>query len=148
MYIHLLERVKGALHENANFFVGCTVACGFPGHVAWSACHRKRRRRFLVQLTSTGPGIPEGREHRRATARSTVAVSLDGAILERQLAGRGRGVLFGATEGIRPALDGRSKGLVSERHRTIARPACIFCVVVAPSRLRERHGGHPGSSQA
>ena len=51
-------------------------------------------------------------------------------------------------KGIRSSLDGRSKGVVSERHRTIAGPARIFRLVVAPILLRERHDGNSGSSQA
>src|SRR6266849_10268252 len=78
---------KGDFHENPNLFAGCATACGFPGHAARSAFRRKQRSWLVVRLTSPGARILEGCKQRRATSRSTVAVSADGAVLERQHAG-------------------------------------------------------------
>jgi hypothetical protein len=46
-----------------------------------------------------------------------------------------------------PRLTDVQKAL-SERHRIVARPACILRFVVVPNRLRERHDRDPRSSQA
>src|SRR6267378_1106897 len=139
---------KGADYENLRLLTGCVVTWDrSPCRSAQGLCCR-RESNHLFRISTPGPRISEGRKHRRATARSTIAFSADGAILECPIAGRWRGVLFGPTERIQPAIDGRSKGVVSERHRTIARPARIFGLVVAQNRLCEGHHRDPRSSQA
>ena len=86
------------------------LLCAFPANAARSAYHRERG----VDPSSGSPAgarIFEGRKQRGATAGSTVAVSPDGAVFEREPAGRGRGVFLGAAEGIRTSLTDAQKAL-------------------------------------
>lgn len=74
----------------------------------------------------------EGCEQCGAAPRSASAVPAHGAILERKPAGRGCRVSLRAAEGILASPHGSSKGAVSERHRTVARPARTLCFIATP----------------
>src|SRR6266850_5497011 len=77
----------GAGYENLRLFTGCAVTwnCS-PCRSAQRLCCRREPNQ-LFRISTPRTRISEGRKHRRATARSTIAVSPDGAVLQRQFAG-------------------------------------------------------------
>src|SRR5712691_10001494 len=140
---------KGTIYADRHLFVGRAAGVrSFPRQAASNTCWPRSRESRSGQLRSPRTRIFEGRKQRGAAARSTVAVSAYGGVLEREPAGRGCRVFLRAPEGIRASPDGRSKGVVLERHRIVASSACIFSFLAAPSRLCQRDDRYIGTSQA
>src|SRR6266568_5387219 len=155
MYIHLVllrgikPFQKGTIYADRYLFVGRAAGVrSFPRQAASNTCWPRSRESRSGQLRSPRTRIFEGRKQRGTAARSTIAVSAYGGVLEREPAGRGCRVFLRAPEGIRTSPDGRSKAAVSECHRIVASSACIFSFPAAPSRLRQRDDRYLGTSQA
>src|SRR5215467_8874039 len=142
------EHTEG--HENESVLhlpTGYAAAWDRPRYFARSSCCRREWKQLFFYFSSSRPRLFESGQQRGATWRSTVGISAHGGVFERELAGRGRGILLGKTEGIRLSPVGCSKSVLSERHRVVARAARIRHLAAAPSRLRQRNDLYIGPSQ-
>src|SRR5205807_1113786 len=103
MYIHLVEGIgnfqKGTIYAEHYLLVSCAAGvrsspCQTASNTRSPRPRESRRRR----LGSPGTRIFEGCKQRGTAARSTIAVSANGAVFEREPTGRGCRVLLRAAE--------------------------------------------------
>src|SRR5215831_1679234 len=93
----LKDKQHDHFHRPAIYLLGgCAAAWDRHRNFARSSCCWRERKQFFRRFSSSGSRLFKSSQHRGATARSTAVVSINGGVLKREPARRGRRIFLGA----------------------------------------------------